>query len=282
MNDRALNYLFPDRQEQHDRENRNHSIGAYLTSAVPPVVASPMQQILMHQVMEADRLPLRTTAGGELRNPILRQLKENSGLDVGVLKARDVGTMGSQENAAYVSKPNWLNRKMLEISPEEAAKWRPHGMIAPINPSGAGASMSPEIFAHEIGHGMAHHSDKWFPKLVARSRTGVGLAGKGLGGIDFLRALWGDKDLKEREHLLNQSSLATGAGFVPTLINESHASQNAMKLLRSLPEGVAEKYVASGAKMLPRAYGTYGLGALAGVLAPQMAKWWYQSHPNTR
>jgi hypothetical protein len=285
--DRVLEFLSPEYKDHNERERLAKENGnAFGTSFVPGMSAGLLTPPLVRNLSKGPQLPMPGIPYPSHLPSIPPQnyahaetMLQNSGIDAGFLKPRNLPSwMSSSENYAYVPSAGFLERKLLNITPEEEQSWRPHGMVTALNVDKP--TMAPHLMAHELGHGMARHGEALLPKLIARLRTPAQSAGGLMALVDLLRGVSGNKSLGERENLLNTASIAAGAGAAPTLIDEFNASRNAMKLLRSLPPGVAEEYAARGAKVLPRAWGTYGLGALAAVLSPQAAKWWYQSKAN--
>jgi hypothetical protein len=206
----------------------------------------------------------------DFQSPMAKRLIAESGLDIGVLPKISPKIVRGP-NAVYMSdRPGRFGNWLMNMKPSDAANWREHGMIAPLNTE----SMLPEVMAHELGHGIAHHGGG-LAAALSHLRTPVGVGAGLMSAVDAINGMSDDKDLSERDRLLNRASLDAAVAQTPLLANEYHASSNAMKLLSELPASEAEPILARASRLLPRAWGTYGLMGLGGILAPQAAKYYY-------
>jgi hypothetical protein len=144
----------------------------------------------------------------------------------------------------------------------------PHGAILLSGSEEVPAS----IIAHELGHGLAHSGKAGvLAQMLARGRF-AGVVGPLGSMVDQIRALSGTKSMEERDRLLNQASLFTGAGMMPIVADEMQASRNAMKLLGQLPAGMRNPFLQNASKILGRNTAMYGLIGAGGILAPQAMK----------
>lgn len=125
--------------------------------------------------------------------------------------------------------------------------------------------------AHELGHGIEHYGKGRLAGGLSR------LSGNTIRSafpVSALLAIAGimSGDQKEQRQLLNASSIAGGTMMAPTLLNEYRASRNAFNLLRQLPPAERAQFLGEARRILPRAFGTYGLAAAGLIAAPQIAK----------